>query len=75
MLEIEQWEVESQHIKGTDNTLADIVIRNPPHYITPNTTYLRQRDQITVHAIDLNIDNNVKRELNDLAVLPNTDPW
>ena len=24
MLEIEQWELEIQHIKGTDNTSADI---------------------------------------------------
>ena len=33
----------------------------PTHYKTPNTTYLRQRDQVMVHAIDLNIDKSVKR--------------
>jgi hypothetical protein len=48
--------------------------RNPPHYNTLNTTNLRQRDQITVNAIDLNIDNTVKSELTNLAVLQNTDP-
>jgi ABC-type dipeptide/oligopeptide/nickel transport system permease subunit len=38
MLEIEQRELEIQHIKGTDNTSADIWSRNPPHCNTPNTT-------------------------------------
>jgi hypothetical protein len=45
MFEIEQWELEIQHIKGTDNTLADILSRNPLHCNTPNTTNLRQSDQ------------------------------
>ena len=30
MLEIEQWELESQHIKGIDNTLAGILKCYPP---------------------------------------------
>jgi hypothetical protein len=29
MLEIEQWELEIQHIKGIDNTLADIFESQP----------------------------------------------
>jgi hypothetical protein len=74
MLEIEQWELEIQHIKGTDNTLADILNRSPPSYNTPTTTNQRQSDQIMVHAIDLNIDDYVKRELKNLAVLQNTTP-
>jgi hypothetical protein len=74
MSEIEHWEFEIQHIKGTDNTLADILSCNPPHYNTPNTTNLRQRDQIIQHATDLNIDNSVKRGLKNLAILQNTDP-
>jgi hypothetical protein len=71
MLEVEQWELEIQHIKGIDNTLADILSRNPPHYNTTNTTNLRQCDQ---NAIDLNIENSVKRELKNFAILQNTDP-
>jgi hypothetical protein len=74
MLEIEQWELEIQHIKGIDNTLADILSHNLPHVNNPATTNLRQRDQIMVRAIDLNIDNSVKRELKNLAMLQNTDP-
>ena len=74
MLEIELWELESQHIKGTENTLADSLRRNPPRYNVPNTTYLRKRDQIMVNAIDRNINDGVKRELKVLAVLQNTDP-
>lgn len=35
MLEIEQWELEIQHIKGIDNTLADILSHNPLHYNAP----------------------------------------
>ena len=34
---------------------------------------LRQRDQIKVHAIDLNIDNSVKKELRDLAFIQKSD--
>jgi len=75
MLEIEQWELEIQHIKGIDNTSADILSRNPPHCNTTNTTNLRQRYQILVYSIHLNIDNSVKRELKNLAILQNTDPW
>jgi hypothetical protein len=55
-------------------TLADILSRNPLHYNTPNTINLRQSEQIMVLAIDLNIDNSVKRELENLAILQNTDP-
>lgn len=74
MFKIEQWELEIQHIKGIDNTLADILRCNPLHYNTPNTTNLRQSNQIMVHATDLNIDNSVKREWENLAILQNTDP-
>jgi hypothetical protein len=55
-------------------TLADILSRNPPHYNTPNTTNLRQHDQIMMHAIDLNNDNSVKRELKNLAILQDINP-
>jgi hypothetical protein len=74
LLEVEQWELEIRHIKGVDNTLADVLSCNPPHYNTPNSTNLRRHNQIMVHAIELNIDNSVKRELKNLAVLQNTDP-
>jgi hypothetical protein len=74
MLEIEQCELEIKHIKGNNNTLADILSRNPPHYNTSDTTNIRQRDQIMVHAIDFNIDSSVKIELNVLAFLQDTDP-
>jgi hypothetical protein len=72
MLEPEQWDLEIQHTRDTDNTLADILSRNPPNVNNPDTTNLRQRDQIMVHAIDLNIDNSVKRELTNLAIYQNT---
>ena len=41
MLEIEQWELEIQHIKDIDNTSADILSCNAPHCNTTNTTNLR----------------------------------
>jgi hypothetical protein len=74
MLEIEQWELDIQHIRGIDNTLADILSRNPILYNTSNTMDPRKRGQIMVHAVDLNIDNSVKRELRNLAILQNSDP-
>jgi hypothetical protein len=57
------------HGKTTIKTLADILSRNPPHYNSPNTTNLRQRDQIMEHATDLNIDKSVKRGVKNLAIL------
>jgi hypothetical protein len=74
MLEIEQWDLEIKHVKGIDNTLADILSRNPPHVNEHATESLRQRDQIMVHAIDLNIDNSIKKELKNLAILQDIDP-
>ena len=74
MLEIEQWDHEIQHIKGIGNTLADTLSRNAPHYYSFDTMDLRQRGQIMVHVIGLNIDNSVKKELRDLAILQNSDP-
>jgi len=38
MLEIEQWDLEIQHIKGIENTLADVLSRNPPIYQSPNAS-------------------------------------
>jgi len=35
MLEIEQWDLEIQHIKGIENTLTDVLSRNPPIYQSP----------------------------------------
>jgi hypothetical protein len=74
MLETEQWDLEIQHIEGIDNTLSDILSCNPSHYHSSDTWDLRQCGHIMVHAIDLNIDNSVKKELRDLAILQNSDP-
>jgi hypothetical protein len=38
MSEIEQWELGIKHIKGIDNTLADLLSRNLPHANKPDTT-------------------------------------
>jgi hypothetical protein len=46
MLAIEQFELKIQHIKGTDNTLADILSRNTPNSSTIDIPNLKQRGQI-----------------------------
>jgi hypothetical protein len=74
MLEIEQWDIEIQHIKGSENTLADILSRNPPNDPSADTLDLRQRGHIMVHAIDLKIDKSIKKEFRDLAIIQDTDP-
>ena len=74
MLEIEQWELEIQHIRWIDNNLAEIFNHSPPQCNNPNTANPRQRHQITVHAVNLHIANSVKGELKNLALLQNPDP-
>ena len=74
MLEIEQWELEIQHIRGIDNTLADILSRNPPQCNNPNTANLRQRHLITVNAVNWHFASSVKGELRNLAILQNREP-
>jgi hypothetical protein len=72
-LEIEKFELEIRHIKGIDNTVADILFRNLSSSSATTITNLKQRDQIIVYAIYLSTDSSVKRELN-LEILQNTDP-
>jgi hypothetical protein len=73
MLEIEQLDLEIRHIKVVDNALADILSRSPPHSTTTDSANLRSRDQIMVHAIELNIDRRIKRKLQKLSILQDTD--
>jgi len=72
MLDIEQWDLEIQHIKGILNTLADILSRNPHVYKSqcykPKTAH-----KISVHAINFKFDSSVKGQFKNLGTLRNID--
>jgi hypothetical protein len=73
MVEIGQFDVEIRHIKGVQNHLADILIRNPSGLTDKVTRNLTRPEQVMVHHIQLYEDKSLKQYLKTLATLQETD--
>jgi len=67
VIELQQYDLKICHITGSRNFLADVLSRNPAGLTKDEIRYLRQTASPVVHAIHLDIDPSVKRELKDLA--------
>jgi hypothetical protein len=67
VIELQQYDLKIIHIAGSRNYLADVLSRNPAGLTKDELRDLRQPASLIVHAIHLNIDPSVKREIKDLA--------
>jgi hypothetical protein len=67
VIELQQYDLKICHITGSRNFLADVLSRNPAGLTKNELRDLRQPASLIVHAIHLDIDPSVKRELKDLA--------
>jgi hypothetical protein len=74
ILNIQEYDIEIKHIKGVQNHLADILSRNPTGLTDEEIRNLTRPDQVLVHRVQLYTDKTVRKELNDLAALQDTDP-
>jgi hypothetical protein len=53
IVQIEECDLEIRHIKGVQNHLADILIRNPSGMTVEQTRDLTRPDQVMVHHIQV----------------------
>jgi hypothetical protein len=67
VIELQQYGLKVCHTAGSRNFLADVLSRNPDGVTTDELRDMRQADNLIVHAIHLDIDPSIKRELKDLA--------
>jgi hypothetical protein len=73
VLQIQDYDLEIQHIPGGQNSFADILSRNPAG-LSPNqiTTLTKSRELLPAN-INLNIDLSIKKTQRDLGNLQTQD--
>jgi hypothetical protein len=74
LLAIQQYDIEICHVEGANNVLADIWNRYSSVLSVAETRDLTRPGTIMVHVIDLKINNNVCKDLNNLSKLQETVP-
>jgi hypothetical protein len=74
MVNLQQYDIELRHVKGTQNHLADIISRNPAGLNATEIRNLTKPNTIIVNKINLNINTSVCKDLRKLAELQKTDP-
>jgi hypothetical protein len=74
IMQIQEYDLDIVHIKGTDNFFADALSRHPVGLTEEGLNQLVRPKDILVSAINLNLDPNLKKELRDLAKHQLEDP-
>jgi hypothetical protein len=74
IMQIQEYDLEIVHIKGTDNFFADALSRNPVGLTEEGLDQIRKPKEIFVSTINLNLDPHLKKELKDLAKYQLEDP-
>lgn len=75
VLEIQEYDIDIVHVKGSDNVLADVMSRNPVGLTEEEIKGMGKPRGILVAAINLNIDTKLKGELKNLAHHQASDPY
>jgi hypothetical protein len=74
IMQIQEYDLDIVHIKGTDKFFADALSRIPVGLTEEGLNQRVRPKDIFVSAIDLNLDPNLKKELRDLAKHQLQDP-
>lgn len=67
VMEIQEYNLEIVHVKGTDTALADVLSRNPVGMTIEEVNRIGRPQEIAITKIDLNLDPQVKKDLRNLA--------
>jgi transposase InsO family protein len=74
LINIQEYDIEIQHIKGVNNHLADVLSRNPTGLGIEEINALSRPNTITVNKIDIGVDKGVLKDLKNLAEIQKADP-
>ena len=75
VLKLQEHDIEISHINGTQNSLADIISRNPAGLTPEKIKQLTRPTDIMFATVKLNIDSQVKKELKELATFQDKNPY
>ena len=73
VMQIQEYDLHIQHIKGTENFLADTISRNPASVGVQNTKEFFKPRSLMVAAVELGVDKGVERKFKELAELQAQD--
>jgi len=73
VMQIQEYNLHIQHIRGADNFLADTISRNPAGLCERDTKGLFKPKELMMATINLGIDNSVGKSLKDLATFEARD--
>jgi hypothetical protein len=63
VMQIQEYNLHIQHIRGADNFLADTISRNPAGWCEHDTKELFKPKELMVATINLGTDNSVKKKI------------
>jgi hypothetical protein len=66
ILELQEYELEICHIKGSQNHFADILSCNPAGLTKERIKEITKPKELMVAPINLNLDQSIKRELKNI---------
>jgi hypothetical protein len=73
MIAIQEYDLETRRIKGTDNHLADVLNCNPAGLNSNEIKQLSKPNTILINKVNLHIDKSICKELKNLARIQRTD--
>jgi hypothetical protein len=74
ILEVQEYELEIGHIKGSQNHFADISSRNAAGLMKEQLNETTRPNELTVAPINLNVDQSIKRELKNIEEYQTPEP-
>jgi hypothetical protein len=74
VLQLQEYDKEISHIRGTQKYLADIISRNPAGLTSGKIKQLARHRDIMFATMKLKIDPQVKKELMEIAAFQDKDP-
>ena len=67
VMQLQEYNLRTQHIRGSDDFLADTISQNPAGLCDRDAKKLFKPKELMVANINLGIDNSVEKSLKDLA--------